>query len=303
MLKKKKNERRSMKLIRKYILEIRDENTFENKLTLRLSRFNVIVISGILFFVIVSFILAIMAFTPLREYVLGYTYINITREVLESKSRVDSLNQELELRSRYLDNIKNLLEGNPAEEGEGISDLNTNRSVKSSDNNRAQYEHIQLSKSKEDSQLRKEIEAETKYDLIFDEANNTQGGMEHISGVLFFPPVNGMITDTFNSIDGHHGIDLVAPENEAVKDTLEGTVVIAEYTSETGYVVGIQHSNNLLSFYKHNSVLLKAAGVKVKAGEAIAIIGNSGRLSTGPHLHFELWHNGQPVDPQKHLIF
>ena len=161
MLKKKNNERQSMKLIRKYILEIRDENTFENKLTLRLSRFNVIVISGILFFVIVSFILAIMAFTPLREYVLGYTYINITREVLESKSRVDSLNQELELRSRYLDNIKNLLEGNPAEEGEGILDINMNQSIKS-DNNRAQYEHIHLSKSKEDSQLRKEIKAETR---------------------------------------------------------------------------------------------------------------------------------------------
>ena len=112
-----------------------------------------------------------------------------------------------------------------------------------------------------------------------------------------------MITDTFNSIDGHYGIDLVAPENEAVKATLEGTVVISEYTSETGYVLGIQHPNNLMSFYKHNSVLLKTAGAQVKAGEAIAIIGNSGRLSTGPHLHFELWHNGVPIDPEKFIVF
>ena len=108
MLKKKKSRRGPIKLIRKYILEIRDENTFENKLSLRLSRFNVIVISGLLFFVIVSFILAIMAFTPLREYVLGYKYINITREVLESKGRVDSLNRELQLRTRYIENIKNI---------------------------------------------------------------------------------------------------------------------------------------------------------------------------------------------------
>ena len=302
MLKKKKNKQQAMKLIRKYILEIRDENTFENKLTLRLSRFNVIVISGILFFVIVSFILAIMAFTPLREYVLGYTYINITREVLESKSRVDSLNKELELRERYLNNIKSLLEGNPVDNLHELSHSQAPHSVKT-DDKVTQYEHIQLLKSKEDSQLRVEIEAETRYNLTMDEAQNSQVNIEHISGVLFFPPVNGMVTDTFNSIDEHYGVDLVAPENEAVKATLDGTVIIAEYSTETGYVVGIQHANNILSFYKHNSVLLKVAGEKVNAGEAIAIIGNSGRLSTGPHLHFELWHNGQPVDPQKHLIF
>jgi murein DD-endopeptidase MepM/ murein hydrolase activator NlpD len=245
-----------------------------------------------------------MAFTPLREYVIGYTYINITREVVESKERVDSLNKELQLQTRYLDNLKNVIQGNMIDGTQDSIRKNTELSdIGQGKKQRIEYEDIELHKSKEDSELRQEIEAESRYDLIFDEANGNKKSVENISGFLFFPPVNGMITDTFNSIDGHYGIDLVAPENEAVKATLGGTVVISEYSAETGYVLGIQHSNNLLSFYKHNSVLLKRAGAQVKAGEAIAIIGNSGRLSTGPHLHFELWHNGNPVDPKDHLIF
>jgi murein DD-endopeptidase MepM/ murein hydrolase activator NlpD len=124
-----------------------------------------------------------------------------------------------------------------------------------------------------------------------------------LSSTLFFPPVKGLVTNTFNSKSEHYGTDIVASANEVVKATLGGTVTMAGWTLETGYVIELQHENNIISLYKHNAELLKHIGDRVKAGEPIAIIGNSGELTTGPHLHFELWYNGTSLDPQQYITF
>ena len=120
---------------------------------------------------------------------------------------------------------------------------------------------------------------------------------------MFFTPLSGLISDGYNNKTKHFGIDLVAKEKSRISSVLEGTVIISHWAYETGYVIGVQHKNDYLSFYKHNSVLLKSVGDYVNAGDHIAIIGNSGELSSGPHLHFELWHKGTPVNPENYISF
>ncbi len=121
--------------------------------------------------------------------------------------------------------------------------------------------------------------------------------------IFFSPPVSGPISSGFMPNLGHIGVDILAPKNTAVKAALDGYIFFSDWTLETGNTIGIQHENNIISFYKHNSVLLKKVGSFVKAGEAVAIIGNTGTLSNGPHLHFELWNNGEPVDPTEYISF
>jgi murein DD-endopeptidase MepM/ murein hydrolase activator NlpD len=161
------------------------------------------------------------------------------------------------------------------------------------------YNNIKNEKIPQDSLLRVMIETEEKYNL-FKSAGRTPN---NISNIIFFSPLKGIVTEQFNAKKLHFGVDLVAPKNEAIKSTLDGTVIFAEWTAETGYVIQIQHSNNLISIYKHNSVLHKKQGDKVKAGDVIAIVGNTGELSSGPHLHFELWYNGIPLNPQEYMLF
>ena len=156
-----------------------------------------------------------------------------------------------------------------------------------------------LNRSQSDEELRKQIETQDAYSLTEGSASIRNS----IKSFLFFPPLKGSITNRFDPVTKHYAIDIVSNPNEAIKATLDGTVGFANFTSETGYVIGIQHSNNLFSLYKHNSALLKKAGDFVKAGDVVAIIGNSGELSQGPHLHFELWFNGTPIDPMQFVAF
>jgi murein DD-endopeptidase MepM/ murein hydrolase activator NlpD len=146
--------------------------------------------------------------------------------------------------------------------------------------------------------LRQEIESEDKFSLTLGNKNNTG-----ISGYFFFSPVKGMVTHSFNMAEGHFGVDVAAKENEFIKAVLDGTVVFSGWTASDGFVIQLQHGNNLMSVYKHNSDLTKHVGDRVKAGEPIAIIGNTGESSTSTHLHFELWYNGTPVNPQDYIVF
>ena len=174
-----------------------------------------------------------------------------------------------------------------------LIDTSINADLTASPNNLAS-----IKKSKEDSLLREYVQREDSYSLnISEESPNDK------SNLLFFTPLTGSISNLFNAKEKHYGIDIVAKKNEAVKAILNGTVIFAEWTVETGYVIQIQHDYNLTSIYKHNSVLLKKVGDIVKAGEAIAIVGNSGELTTGPHLHFELWKNGVAQDPSQYINF
>lgn len=292
------------KLIHKYILEIRDEDTFEKKLSFRLSRLNVLMVVGSFAVLLIVFVAVFIVFTPVRQYIPGYSDVNLSRQIMDVALTLDSLERELKTKDLYIQNIKNIISpptDPPPDGGEG------GPSLRGGADEAEKYKHLKLERSKEDSLLRVQIESEERYNLLFNyptgnPARVVAGGTDILS-FLFFTPLKGLITDTFCFAVKHYGIDIVAPNNEAVKATLDGTVILATWTSETGYVMGIQHENNLLSIYKHNSVLLKKAGNYVRAGEVIAIIGDSGELTTGPHLHFELWWNGNPLDPEDYMVF
>jgi murein DD-endopeptidase MepM/ murein hydrolase activator NlpD len=193
------------------------------------------------------------------------------------------------MRDRYLMNLRNVINGDA---GSDSSTENASALVR--------YDTIQFPQpSQADSLIRQEIESQDRFTL------SPSGSVQasSLSNFYFFTPVKGTVTNVFNSKTKHYGIDIVASPNEVIKSTLDGTVVMADWTSETGYVIAVQHSNNLFSIYKHNSALLKNTGDYVKAGEVVAIIGNSGELTTGPHLHFELWYNGSPVNPVDYMTF
>jgi murein DD-endopeptidase MepM/ murein hydrolase activator NlpD len=230
----------------------------------------------------------VIAFSPLREYIPGYTSTNIRRQMVTLNQLSDSLNTELINRERYLQNIKNIIEGR---------DIDTNTS--SSWKRMSAQEEITVDRTPEDSLLREQVEAEEKFNFF----GTTNMDNQSVENLLFFVPVKGLVTQSFNIEDEHYGVDIVTKENELIKSTLSGVVVFSSWTSETGNVIAVQHENNLLSIYKHNSVLLKDQGERVVAGEAIAIIGNSGKWSSGPHLHFELWYNNNPVNPEQYILF
>ena len=287
----KKKEKLYTKLKNKYRLVIMNDETFEEKTSLRLSPLNVFVFFGTVIISLITLVIYITAFTPLREYIPGYADLNMQRNVYALSLKADSLEEELAYKDLYIQNIKNVIDGKT-----GDIDTISNKTQAA-----AKYENIKEQKrSIEDSMLRKEIESQDKYELS---ATENKSSTNSISSFFFFTPLKGTITNTFSTTEKHYGVDIVAPANEAIKSTLDGTVIISNWTSETGYVIGIQHSNNIISLYKHNSALLKKVGAYVKAGEPIAIIGNTGELTTGPHLHFELWYNGTPVNPKDYITF
>lgn len=276
------------KLKSKYRFNILHDESFEEVWTMRLSRLNVIAFFGSIAILIVILVIVLIAFTSIREFIPGYPDGNTRRNIVINALRVDSLERQLKQWKNYYTNINQILGG-----GEPTN-------IESKPNSNVKYKDIRFTRSVEDSLLRLQIEEEEKYNLsVFD--GRRKGSS--IGNILFFAPVKGVITSVFNVPQGHYGVDVVAAPNEAVVAVADGTVILSTWTLETGHVIQIQHDDNLLSIYKHNSQLLKKQGARVKAGETIAIIGNSGELTTGPHLHFELWYNGTPVDPQKYIVF
>ncbi len=276
------------KLHDKYRLVLMNDDTFEEKLSFRLTRLNVFVFFGTFSIFLVIATTYLIAFTPLREYIPGYADFNTRKVLHELMLKTDSLETELNRKELYIYNIRNIVEGRDlvAEMPDSIE-------------NKTDFEIEELPRSREDSILRAEIESQTQYIQWSPEEVTSSG-----EGLAFlFPPIEGIITNYFNPAENHYGIDIVADQNEAIKATLDGTVIFSSWTLETGYTIGIQHANNLVSIYKHNSALLKNEGSPVKAGEAIAIIGETGFLSTGTHLHFELWLNGRPVNPLEYIAF
>lgn len=276
------------KLKNKYRLVIMNDATFEEKLSFRLTPLNVFTAGGTILIVFITGLVAIIAFTPLREFIPGYSDVNTRKNALLAVLKTDSLENALLARDIYIQNIASILEGKITKEE---LDAKVDSALK--------YKNIFISKSPQDSILRAQIESEDKYNIALKDETIRKS----MSAYFFFAPLNGYVTASFNPREDHFGVDIVGPENEAIKATLEGTVVLASWTNDNGYVLQIQHTNNIISVYKHNSALLKKVGDYVKAGEPIAIIGSTGENSTGPHLHFELWYNGMPINPQEYIIF
>ncbi len=278
------------KLHDKYRLVIMNDETFEEKLSFRLTRFNVFIFFGTLSIFLVIATTYLIAFTPLREYIPGYADFNTRKILRELMLKTDSLEVELRQKDLYFQNIRNIVEGRDVDEFYTDTVMSQEH-----------FEIDELTRSREDSILRAEMEAMGSYnEWVTEEVTPTPTTMTQS---FFFPPVQGIITSYFDPSANHYGVDIVADKNEAIKATLDGTVIFSHWTLETGYNIGLQHGNNLVSVYKHNSVLLKKEGDFVRAGEVIAIIGDSGLYSTGTHLHFELWHNGVPVNPLDYIVF
>ncbi|NOX85302.1 MAG: M23 family metallopeptidase [Chlorobi bacterium] len=293
MAKRYKKKKWYKRLRNEYRLVIFDNQTFEERFSFRLTRLNLMVSLFSLGIIFVTLTFFVIAYTPLKEYIPGYPNSDERIRLYHLAVRADSLLYTLKQREKYLENIKKIISGQ--EVGNEVVE------PESSSKN---YDTIHLRKSMEDSLLRAEFENQNMYSLYFTEAEQpVEISVSSIRNFNFFPPVRGIISAPFNAAQEHYGTDLVTAPNEAVKATLDGTVIYSGWTLETGNVIAIQSRFNLVSVYKHNSILLKKEGEYVKAGEPIAITGQSGELSTGPHLHFELWYNGTALDPEEYILF
>lgn len=289
MEEERKKKKIYRKLSNKYRLVIMNDQTLEERASLRLSPLNVFVFAGTIMISLITFTIYIIAFTPLREYIPGYTDLTVKKRSIQNSMRTDSLQMQFAYNDLFLQNLQNIMLGKVGK-GVFIDSLKSGQL----------YDTIQgLTHSEDDSLIRKEVESRDPFSL----SEGTNESLSGISAFAFFPPVKGTVTTPFNPQQKHYGVDVVSSPDEVIKSTLDGTVILADWTAETGYVIGIQHGNNLFSLYKHNSALLKNVGNVVKAGEVIAIIGNTGELTTGPHLHFEIWYNGNPVNPADYMSF
>lgn len=234
--------------------------------------------------------------TPLREYLPGYTdKSKMEREVYALHRRTDSIERELYRKDIYFKNLKMVIEGYDFT-GDSVEQRDIYAPLLGFD-----IDTVEIRKSVQDSALRAEFEEVNLYNLRMKSnlIKNT-----HSYGVNnFFTPLAGTVIHDYDPDNGHYGIDIAAPENQVIKAVLDGTVIVASWTFDFGYTLGIQHENNYFSTYKHNAVLLKKEGDFVKAGEAIAILGESGEAISEPQLHFELWHNGMSLNPQDYINF
>lgn len=282
------------RLRHQYRLVVMNDNTFEERFSFQLSRLNVYIFLSTLLVVTVAIVLLAIIYTPLKEYIPGYGDTDLRKQVLHMSYKTDSLEQMVQLQEVYLRNIRNVLVDSLETEG-----IDTGNQVVA---NVPMTDSIALdSLSDEETKLREDIEQSADYQLF----GGLRGGERdtRIEDIHFFTPLKGYLIDGFDVHKEHFGVDIVAPENEVIKSVANGRVILASWTLETGYVLGIQHEGNLVSFYKHNSVLLKEVGNTVKAGDVVAIIGSSGEKSTGPHLHFELWYKENPIDPAEYIDF
>jgi len=290
----KRKDKWFRKLRNKYKLVILNDETYEEKLSFKLSRLNVFVATGTLAILLIIITIIIIAFTSLREYIPGYTDVNLYEQMFHLEKLTDSLEADSRQKTLYLENLRLILSG---KDTTIISPLNID-TVQN-------YSSIAGSPSPQDSVFRYEFEAElleNSEEIKFSNHGRSTAKPD-ISSFSFFTPIRGIVTSKFDPAAKHYGVDIVSVQNEAIKATLDGVVIFSAWTIETGYTVSIQHENDLISVYKHNSALLKDQGSYVKAGDAIAIIGSSGEYSTGPHLHFELWYNGIPVNPADFIKF
>lgn len=287
MKEKKKPKRIKHKLLDKYKLVILNENTFEERLSLKLTRLNVFVLASLSAIFLIGVTYAIIAFTPLREYIPGYSSTALKKKATELNYKTDSLQQVIAMNDRYFASIKQVLKGDLS-----AADFNKDSIVEAV---KLEASEVDFNPIAEDSLLREKVDKEDKYNLFESATSSTN--------FVLFPPVNGTISEPYNLKEKHYAVDIVVAKNTPIKATADGIVIFAEWTASTGHVILIEHSYGLISVYKHNAALTKSQGDLVKAGEVIATAGNTGELSTGPHLHFELWNDGYPINPTNFIDF
>ncbi|MDC0008104.1 M23 family metallopeptidase [bacterium] len=276
------------KLLHKYRLVILNESTFEEKISFKLSRLNVFITGTLLIIGLIGLTTLLIAFTPLREYIPGYSSTKLKIQATDLTYKTDSLVRVLNNTNRYLENIRMVLTGDIENTGINRDSLFEQFKLDPSS--------VDLTPIREDSLLRAEVALEDKYNLF--EPNGSSG-----SSMIFFSPLSGTISQNYNAEKKHYAVDVVAPRETPIKSIANGTVIFAEWTADTGHVIIVEHKGGILSVYKHNGSLNKTQGDIVKSGEVIASVGNTGEFTTGPHLHFELWDNGTAVNPVDYIDF
>lgn len=285
----KKDKRKfKQKLLHKYRLVVLNDDSFEERLSFRFSKLYMIVLAVFSVLILVSGTALLIAFTPIKEYIPGYSSTALKNKSARLSLTVDSLSTVIDKNEAYFQSIRNVLAGKV-----DTLDMESANSIR--DSKKVDADSVRLSASQQDSILRAKVEQEDKYNLLERASFNPN--------FTLFPPVSGQISDAYNPEKKHYAVDIVTEKDEPVKATLDGTVIFAEWTVETGYVIIIEHNFGLISVYKHNDSLLKSQGDLVTAGEAIATVGNTGEFSYGPHLHFELWVDGYPVNPLEYITF
>ncbi len=288
MRQKKTNKKKlQKKLLHKYRLVVLNEDTFEERFAVKLTRLNVFFLSSSAAIILITLTALLIVFTPLREYIPGYSSSALQKQALNLSYKTDSLVKAIHMNEVYIKSIKSVLRGEVS-----LVEINKDSIFKAA---QLDTDIFELTPSAADSILREKVSNEDKYNL-FETATS-------VKDFLFFPPVNGSISAEFNSTEKHFAVDIVTPVNTPIKSILDGRVIFTSWTSEAGYVIIVDHGDELISVYKHNSSLTKSQGEIVKSREVIAISGGSGELSTGPHLHFEIWSNGVPLNPANFIDF
>ncbi len=287
MSKSKEKWKFKTKLLDKYRLVILNEETFEERVSFKLTRLNVFVLVTLSAIILIAGTTFLIAFTGLREYIPGYSSANLKRQATELAYKTDSLQTVLMLNNQYYESVRKVLTGEL-----DVGNLNRDsvgRSVKEDP------ALINLDPSRADSLLREEVAQEDKYNIL-----ETAGSEMEFA---LFPPVKGSISEKYDIKSRHYAVDVVVAKNAPVKAVADGRVIFAEWSAGTGYVMIVEHNYGLISVYKHNSSLTKEQGDFVRSGEVIATAGSTGEYSTGPHLHFELWKEGNPVNPRDYIDF
>jgi murein DD-endopeptidase MepM/ murein hydrolase activator NlpD len=275
------------------LILLRDEN-LEKVKTFQFSKLQFFLATILSILIIIATTTTVISFTPIKRLIPGYAEIKENRIYVDLLNKVKKLEREAVENKTYIEKIQSLLSG------ENLTDTNESYMGQNDTLTTASI----VDRIQEDEQLRNKVSPPNKRGLSLPRVMSGGGSTkETLQGRTLVAPIKGVISAPFKSAKEHYGIDILAPALTPIKSVDEGIVISADWTMETGYTIGIQHDDNLISYYKHNSALLKKTGESVAAGEAIAIIGNTGHLTSGPHLHFELWYNGQSLDPSQFIAF
>ena len=282
MKNKKENKGFFKKLFNDYKVVVSSEDTFEEKFAFKASKINVFVLMLVYSVILISFTISVVFFTQLRELVPGYSSSDLLSRAIYLTQKTDSLERQIELNNKFYKSIEDVLSGK--------TDVFIERDNITIDSSLNEKNFSSISPNSEDSILRNYVDSQDKFNLTINELV--------IENKMFFSPIKGDITQTFNFEENHFAIDIAADIGTPVKSILDGKILFSEWSVDTGHVIIVDHGDNIVSVYKHNSKSLKEQNDFVQAGEVIAYSGNQGSLSSGPHLHFELWKNGTPIDPE-----
>ena len=276
------------KKVTHFRLSLLDAKTHQQLKSVRFTRTTFIITIACSVIIFCAVIFSLIAFTPIRTFIPGYPDASTKRAAIQNAIKADSLESVIYKWELYAKNLRRVLEG---ESGLDIDSLMTASQKQAQAAQDAKY------LKEQDSLLRKNVQEEEMFEIS---GRNTRS--LPIEGTHFFTPLKGVVTQGYDQAL-HPFIDIAAPEGTAVNAVADGTVIYTGWSEDTGYTIQLQHDSDIISIYKHNDKLLKNVGDKVKAGTTIGLVGNTGGLSSGPHLHFELWYKGESMDPAKHINF